>query len=46
MDAVKTGGLIAQARRERKLTQKDLAETLHVSTQAVSKWERDRKSVV
>lgn len=40
MDAVKTGGLIAQVRRERELTQKGLAEKLHVSMQAVSKWER------
>lgn len=40
MDAIKTGGLIAQARKEKELTQKDLAETLHVSAQAVSKWER------
>lgn len=40
MDAVKTGALIAQARKERELTQKDLAERLHVSAQAVSKWER------
>jgi len=40
MDAIKTGGLIAQVRREKELTQKDLAERLHVSTQAVSKWER------
>lgn len=40
MDAIKTGGLIAQRRKEKELTQKDLAETLHISTQAVSKWER------
>ena len=40
MDAMKTGGLIAQARREKELTQRDLAERLHVSVQAVSKWER------
>ena len=40
MDAIKTGGLIAQVRREKELTQKDLAERLHVSVQAVSKWER------
>ncbi len=40
MDAIKTGNLIAQVRREREQTQKDLAEALHVSTQAVSKWER------
>ena len=42
MDAMKTGGLIAQARREKELTQRDLAERLHVSVQAVSKWERGR----
>ena len=42
MDAVKTGGLIAQVRREKELTQRDLAERLHVSVQAVSKWERGR----
>ena len=40
MDAIKTGGLIAQVRREKELTQKDLAQRLHVSVQAVSKWER------
>ena len=40
MDTIKTGGLIAQVRREKELTQKDLAERLHVSVQAVSKWER------
>ena len=40
MDAVKTGALIAETRKERDLTQKDLAQALHVSVQAVSKWER------
>lgn len=40
MDAQKTGGLITQARKERGLTQKELAQALHVSAQAVSKWER------
>lgn len=40
MDAVKTGALISQARKEKELTQKDLAQELHVSIQAVSKWER------
>ncbi len=40
MDAVKTGTLIAETRKERDLTQKDLAQSLHVSVQAVSKWER------
>ena len=36
MDAQKTGTLIAQARRERGLTQKELSQALHVSAQAVS----------
>lgn len=40
MDAVKTGTLINQTRKEKGLTQGDLAQKLHVSTQAVSKWER------
>ena len=40
MDVVKTGGLIAQRRKEKEWTQKDLAQRLHVSVQAVSKWER------
>ena len=40
MDAIKTGMFIAQARKERNLTQKDVAQSLHVSVQAVSKWER------
>ena len=39
MNAAKTGALIAQVRREKELTQRDLAERLHVSVQAVSKWE-------
>jgi len=40
MDAIKTGALITQARKDKELTQGELAQTLHVSTQAVSKWER------
>ena len=40
MDNKRTGTLIAQRRKELHLTQKDVAENLHVSTQAVSKWER------
>lgn len=40
MDVQKTGTLIAQARKERNMTQKELAEELRVSDRAVSKWER------
>lgn len=40
MDKNKTGALIAAARKEKHLTQKELAKALHVSDRAVSKWER------
>ena len=40
MDRTKTGALIAAARKEQNMTQKELAEALHVSDRAVSKWER------
>lgn len=40
MDAKMTGQRIVQLRKERGLTQGDLAQTLHVSVAAVSKWER------
>lgn len=40
MDNVKTGALIRERRREKGLTQRELAERLHVTDRAVSKWER------
>ena len=40
MDRQKTGALFAQMRKERGLTQRELAEQLHISVRAVSKWER------
>lgn len=40
MDNVKTGALIRQLRKEKNMTQKELAGLIHVTEQAVSKWER------
>ena len=40
MDAEKTGALIRALRMEQGLTQAALAERLHVTDKAVSKWER------
>ena len=40
MDSLKTGALIAEARKEKNMTQRELASALHVSDRAVSKWER------
>ena len=39
MDNQKTGLLIAQKRKEKSMTQQELAEKLHVTNTAVSKWE-------
>lgn len=39
MDYMKIGTSIRQLRRERALTQKQLADGLHVSHKTVSKWE-------
>ena len=39
MDASRTGELIAARRRELGLSQEELAERLHVTDKAVSKWE-------
>lgn len=40
MDTEKMGALIAKMRKEKGLTQKELADQLHVTDRAVSKWER------
>lgn len=40
MDSIKTGNLIAERRKEKNMTQRDLAGTLHISDRTVSKWER------
>ena len=37
-----TGGTIRILREKRKLTQKELAEIIHVSDKTISKWETDK----
>ena len=40
MDNIKVGALIKNLRKEKKLTQLQLAEKLNISDKTVSKWER------
>ena len=40
MDSNKTGSLLRRLRMERGLTQREVAERLHLSDRTVSKWER------
>ena len=40
MNTQETGRLLSRLRKEQGLTQRQVAEALHVSAQAVSKWER------
>ena len=40
MDQRKTGALISAARKEKSLTQKQLAEKLGITDKSISKWER------
>ena len=40
MDTQKMGSFIRELRKEQNMTQKDLAERLHLTDRAVSKWER------
>ena len=40
MDKASFGAFVAQNRKKKNLTQKELAERLHVTDKAVSKWER------
>lgn len=40
MNYVKVGKLILSLRREKELTQKQLADIIHVSDKTISKWER------
>lgn len=40
MDNIKIGSFIKMLRKAKGLTQKDLAEQLHITDRAVSKWER------
>lgn len=40
MDNITTGGFIKELRKEKDMTQKQLADLLHITDRAVSKWER------
>lgn len=40
LDKAAFGRFLAQLRREKGMTQRELAATLYVSDKAVSKWER------
>jgi len=40
MDLVKIGKIISEARKRKGFTQKELANKLHISDKAISKWER------
>ena len=42
MNQIKIGKFISELRKEKKLTQKDLADKLGVTDRAVSKWENGR----
>ncbi len=42
MDQERIGAFIAQCRKEKNLTQRQLAETLAITNQAVSKWENGK----
>lgn len=42
MDQKRIGAFIAQCRKEKNLTQMQLAERLEITSQAVSKWENGR----
>ena len=39
MDQVKIGNFIADIKKEKRMTQKELAEAIGVSDKAISKWE-------
>ena len=40
MDAKKTGNFIAEKRKERNMSQRELAQYLNITDKAISKWER------
>ena len=40
MDNARIGSLIYQLRKEKNMTQRQLAERMHISDKTVSKWER------
>ena len=39
MDNLQFGAFVARLRKERNMTQKELADALHITDKVVSKWE-------
>ena len=39
MDCIKTGRLLAKLRKEKGLTQREVADALGISNRTISKWE-------
>ena len=39
MDCIKTGRLLAKLRKEKGLTQREVADALGISNKTISKWE-------
>lgn len=46
MDKEKVGAFIREQRKEQNFAQKDLAEKIHITDKAVSKWERGRNIII
>lgn len=42
MNAEKTGRFLSDCRKKQGLSQKELAEKLHITDKAISKWERGK----
>ena len=46
MEAKELGAFIAEIRKEKQITQAELAKRLHVTDKAVSRWERGDSRII